>query len=226
MGDAGLFAQTRISVSHLVITKGANVPKSTACRRCGDERHYTGTRWRCSRCFNKWQKSRRENLSPEKRTAERARANANRLLERAAWSDEKRALENARTQEWRTANRAQHRSVTHEWYRRNADHARAAKLAEYYQNPETFYARNLVRKARVAEAVCVHGPKCVSAEFLKTIWESVCLYCGDPAEHADHFYPLARGGLHCIENLVPACQPCNNSKCASDPYEWWSSKVE
>ncbi len=43
-----------------------------------------------------------------------------------------------------------------------------------------------------------------------------CCYCGDKPELArrriDHWMPLARGGRHEVENLVPSCQKCNASK--------------
>ena len=96
-------------------------------------------------------------------------------------------------------------------------------MAEYYREPEKFYARNLTRKARILAAICEHGPKCVDAAFLKAIYSAECVYCDQPAEHADHFIPLARGGLHCVENIVPACSPCNESKSARDPAEWMES---
>ncbi|MFD9903142.1 HNH endonuclease [Streptomyces sp. NPDC059063] len=47
-----------------------------------------------------------------------------------------------------------------------------------------------------------------------------CLYCGGPFEHLDHFIPIAKGGAHCIENLVPACAPCNLSKSDKLPWVW------
>jgi len=131
--------------------------------------------------------------------------------------------QNARAQAWREVNREQHRRVTREWYQANIDHARAAKLAEYYREPEKFYARNLTRKARILAAICEHGPKCVDAAFLKALYAAECVYCDQPAEHADHFIPLARGGLHCVENIVPACSPCNESESARDPAEWMES---
>lgn len=197
---------------------------SKPCARCGDERHYTGSRWRCSRCYNGWQTKRRLNLAPEVQEAERKRANANRVAIRARWTPEKRAKANAQITAWRVANRERHRAGSRDWYARNAEHARAAKLAEYYRNPESFYARNLTRKARLLAAVCSHGAKCVGAEFLRALYESECFYCGAPAEHADHFYPLARGGLHCVENIVPACQACNSSKKSRDPVEFMESR--
>lgn len=51
----------------------------------------------------------------------------------------------------------------------------------------------------------------------------VCYWCGDDKATiytVDHFYPLARGGKHQIENLVICCKSCNLRKNAKDPYEF------
>ena len=40
----------------------------------------------------------------------------------------------------------------------------------------------------------------------------VCVYCGAPAEHADHVIPKVRGGDDSLENLVAACKSCNLRK--------------
>ncbi len=196
------------------------MPKSTACARCGEERHYTGSRWRCSRCYNEWQTNRRQNFTPEQRDALREVEIAQAAARRAAWTPEKRAAVNAYTQAWRDADPQRHRAGARDWYERNLEYARAAKRAEYYREPEKFYAQNLIRKARINDAVCAHGPKCVTAEVIKALYDQDCLYCGQPAEAADHFNPLARGGLHCVENLVPSCQSCNSRKSAREPIEF------
>lgn len=39
-----------------------------------------------------------------------------------------------------------------------------------------------------------------------------CSYCGAPAECLDHVVALARGGTDTVDNLVPACAPCNRAK--------------
>ncbi len=75
------------------------------------------------------------------------------------------------------------------------------------------------RRATQKEAICSHGARCVSASDL-TVMGRTCVYCGAPAEEADHLMPLARGGLHCTENLVPACQHCNRRKSDKDPFVW------
>ena len=50
---------------------------------------------------------------------------------------------------------------------------------------------------------------------------SNCAYCGVSlsrfgfaVDHfaVDHVVPLSNGGLHVLENLVIACQPCNRAK--------------
>ena len=45
---------------------------------------------------------------------------------------------------------------------------------------------------------------------------SACAYCGVSLSRlgvaVDHVVPLPNGGLHVLENLVIACQPCNRAK--------------
>ena len=105
----------------------------------------------------------------------------------------------------------------------NADRLRAFNRRYKAANPEANRAREMKRRGIKAAAICEHGPKCVDATFLKAIYASECIYCGQPAEHADHFIPLARGGLHCVENIVPACAACNSAKSHRDPAEWMES---
>lgn len=53
-------------------------------------------------------------------------------------------------------------------------------------------------------------------------WENIlknhsykCVYCGTKERKLtmDHVMPLSKGGEHNKSNIVPACQPCNSSKC-------------
>ena len=52
----------------------------------------------------------------------------------------------------------------------------------------------------------------VSAEVVALVMAYPCAYCGATAVHLDHGIPLSRGGLHDIDNLVPACRMCNLHK--------------
>lgn len=51
-----------------------------------------------------------------------------------------------------------------------------------------------------------------------------CIWCGtllnlndDKAFHVDHIMPLAKDGLHCLENLGLSCVSCNTSKGSKKP---------
>lgn len=48
-----------------------------------------------------------------------------------------------------------------------------------------------------------------------------CVFCGsEKVTLWEHLVPVARGGETVLGNMVPACQPCNDSK-HSKPYEEW-----
>ena len=52
--------------------------------------------------------------------------------------------------------------------------------------------------------------------------ECCCAYCGAAGHlHWDHIIPQSRGGPDTIDNQVQACMPCNTSKGARDPFEWY-----
>lgn len=90
-------------------------------------------------------------------------------------------------------------------------------------NPER--VRLLSRNGRANRRARLRG---VTFEHIAaTAWEAKvaeyggrCAYCGEPAMERDHFVPLARGGTHTLDNLVPACGPCNRGKHAKLPEEW------
>lgn len=201
----------------------STVPK--ACAKCGLAKVWSGTRWYCRPCQSSAERARKSRLSEAAREAERLRANLLRNMRHEKWTPEQRRSANQRVAAWRESHREQHRQGTRDWYRANASERRQKKVAEYYANPEPFLARNLLRKARRIEAVCSHGEDCVSPEFLASLYGASCRYCDSLATEADHFYPLSRQGLHCRENLVPSCLPCNRSKHASDPHEWMASRA-
>jgi len=53
-------------------------------------------------------------------------------------------------------------------------------------------------------------------EELKALYHGCCAYCHQAAPLTqDHVIPISKGGWHVIENIVPACQPCNSRKGAT-----------
>lgn len=117
-----------------------------------------------------------------------------------------------RNKSWRAANAdaiVQRRAAK---YQENRD-AVIAKVAAYLaSHPEVRTTAASNRRARKLDGVCDHGPRCVTSVIYRQIKVSQCVYCGEPATEGDHLVPLARGGKHCRENIVPACKKCNCSK--------------
>ena len=65
----------------------------------------------------------------------------------------------------------------------------------------------------------------ITPESIEAVFRSFdfrCAYCGMKGElHRDHVVPVALGGPHIIENIVPACRSCNASKADSDVGVWY-----
>ena len=53
-----------------------------------------------------------------------------------------------------------------------------------------------------------------------------CAYCGatDRPLQKDCVLPLSRGGRYTLENIAPACGPCNASKCNDEVTGWLRRK--
>ena len=61
--------------------------------------------------------------------------------------------------------------------------------------------------------------------MLKTLWGG-CAYCGATGDglQRDCVLPISRGGRYTLDNVVPACQSCNTSKCNSEVTGWLRRK--
>lgn len=61
-----------------------------------------------------------------------------------------------------------------------------------------------------------NGGKHTWAEWQLTQWifSGKCFYCDEPTDRMtrDHVIPVSKGGTDWIENIVPACLPCNSKK--------------
>lgn len=56
---------------------------------------------------------------------------------------------------------------------------------------------------------------------LKAAWAG-CAYCGavDKPLQRDCVLPISRGGRYTLDNIAPACDSCNASKCNSEVTNW------
>lgn len=131
------------------------------------------------------------------------------------------------------------RAATNSYRKREPDKVRAAHAAHYRANVDTYreYGRrrrkvspDAVRaQARRSQAVRRATLRGAVTETISVVqmaalieeFNGLCGYCSAPWEHLDHYIPLARGGSHTIDNLVPACAACNLSKGSKLPiFEW------
>ena len=60
---------------------------------------------------------------------------------------------------------------------------------------------------------------------LQAAWGG-CAYCGatDRAVQRDCVIPISRGGRYTLDNVAPACGPCNASKCNDEVTSWLRRK--
>ena len=60
---------------------------------------------------------------------------------------------------------------------------------------------------------------------LRAAWGG-CAYCGatDRPLQRDCVLPLSRGGRYTLDNIAPACGPCNASKCNDEVTGWLRRK--
>lgn len=171
------------------------------CKKCGAEKYRNGSgKLYCPACAastnaRNWVAN--HDLNLERKRAYYARTREEHRVRNQARYLANRESHMAQSREWSLAHPELRRQYARDWYYRNKDQA---------------FATGARRRARVLDAICEHGNGCVTAPFLKAIKTQACVYCGAPAEHADHVVPITRGGLHCQENIVPACRFCNQSK--------------
>lgn len=111
---------------------------------------------------------------------------------------------------------------TPEWQERQ----RQKRLARYQADPSLrLYHREKSkrRKALIKERHAIQvRAKDIRARFAQF---DGCAYCGTRGDmHMDHFIPLAQGGTHTLDNLVPACPTCNLNKQDKDPETWYRAQ--
>ena len=112
---------------------------------------------------------------------------------------------------WRARHPEEHKANTRADYARHSDQRNAQGAAYRLANPQVKTASRQRRRAREVGAEGSHA----SREWLELLglysWR--CAYCDASAPlHVDHAIPLFRGGTNYIENIRPACPPCNLRK--------------
>ncbi|WP_353963743.1 HNH endonuclease [Streptomyces sp. NBC_00237] len=97
-------------------------------------------------------------------------------------------------------------------YRRAAlEKERARSRARYAEDPE--YRARKLKATQKRRLFYQRGDLTeVQWEALISLYGGLCAYCCQPAEVIDHIVPMNHGGTHSVDNVVPACSPCNLAK--------------
>jgi 5-methylcytosine-specific restriction endonuclease McrA len=137
----------------------------------------------------------------------------------------------AQQRKYRKENHEKVEAQKREYRKENREKLAAARRRWREANPERYRASSVAgtqrRRAREENA----RQDGHTADDLARYWAAVgyagCFLkgptCNGRYEHIDHYVPLARGGEHTVENLVPACSRCNQAKHAKLMEEWRSS---
>jgi len=87
-----------------------------------------------------------------------------------------------------------------------------------YRKTDVYKAKSSARGRERKNKLKAISPRKMKEWILKQ--EKVCYWCGVDCSdnfHIDHYYPLAKGGKHDVDNLVLSCPHCNLSKGAKLP---------
>lgn len=174
----------------------------------------------------------------EQRKTYRA-ANADRLAEvKRRYHAENAPAIRAKVREWKANNpdrvkansaryRAAHREEVRErnltYYRKlmaeDPERVRAKRRA-WSKTKQGILSNRAARSKRRGAAYTSEA-----LEWIASLVDPMCVYCGDMAVEIDHLTPLTRGGTGERSNLAPCCRRCNSRKGAMtrDEYE---SKLE
>ncbi|MGH2492373.1 MAG: HNH endonuclease [Candidatus Limnocylindria bacterium] len=194
------------------------------CMTCGSA--FVGMRDRryCSaRCAERARRPLRRDYDREKARRYRARfperVKAYRVAHRQQQADSERRWRRANPERvratqrrFRDKDREHYRQLLRDWDRRNRGKRRAMNAAWRKAHPDR--NAHVSAKRRALELAAPGSHTYEQWVALLEEWGNCCAYCGAsgvPLER-DHVVPLALGGSHDIDNILPACRACNSRK--------------
>lgn len=131
----------------------------------------------------------------------------------------------ARVAAWRKANPERDRELRARHRDKYRTERRAAALARYHKlmadDPERVRAQRRAwaktkkgvlayQAARNKRRGAAYTPEAL--EWIASLNDPLCIYCGRFATEIDHLVPISRGGTGELSNLAPACRRCNARK--------------
>lgn len=135
---------------------------------------------------------------------------------KACFIKDKKANYRAKAPEKRANQQAYYRENKDVYVEYKRSHPEWGSISQA-KNPQRYTEKQRARNRRYqSNKRKAPGPGVSEEEFRSKLEEYnfSCAYCGcaDQKLTADHVVPMSRGGMDSIENIVPACLPCNSSK--------------
>lgn len=96
------------------------------------------------------------------------------------------------------------------YYAENRAAIREQQRWYYRTHPEVFWAARHRQRAKRYGLDLI--TRLVTPAQLIARWGDRCVYCNGDFEVIDHPVPVAAGGHHTVENVVPSCARCNRTK--------------
>lgn len=163
-------------------------------------------------------------LHPEIALTYRARNRERLTAQRLAWRKKNLDKDKATRARYEVSGKRPKTDLTawhRAWYERNREKVLAASRRWAKENPEKARAKRALRRARLAGVVIIpFTHKELEAHLAK--FGGRCWMCGMSATELDHVKPVVLGGAHTLDNLRPACLPCNRRKGARE----WPSMTQ
>lgn len=112
------------------------------------------------------------------------------------------------TARWNFEHKEKHMESHRKWLKNNPEKARAVRTR--YENKRRAWENNCEDKVTTNEL----------NELIKNS-NNICFWCDKEIPqnklHLDHIYPLSRGGMNNIYNIVISCEYCNKRKADKNP---------
>lgn len=182
------------------------------CNKCHISKYLTEfytKQYRCKRCQVEYAKT------WAKEHPDRAKATNARNRKKPSHKARKRAYDQA----YAKANHDKRQAYIAKYNAENAE-----KLSAYHrakrQRRKSYYL-DCSRRYRARKKGAMGKHTAAEVKALVAEHDNKCGYgCGRIVDCLDHIIPLSKGGEDSVDNLLPACAPCNLSKGAKSVYEW------
>jgi len=129
--------------------------------------------------------------------------------------DSKRPKMREQQMEWYQNNKDRILEMRKEYYKENRERIKTYSRQYHKDNPEVARAAFHRRRAHIQN----NGRNNLTSTQIKWMFDSFpyCIYCGiEEGLTIDHIIPISKGGENTLDNIVPACLPCNNEKRAKE----------